>query len=135
LDILDIILLIYEYSWKMALDITLTGNYDSHTITLCGIDLCYARFKGTITGSIHNYDIDFVYRYGNINEYVYYGYIYKYTIDAQVIIKIAIPYCELFDPSEVVVKIEMGNIECMSMDDMDTCVFSEVMPMKGVHDG
>jgi len=114
-------------------NITLVGNYDNHTITIWGISYQCSNFKGSITGPIYNYDIDFVdiVRMAD-NVQCYCGY--KSAIKLR--IQLVITFDEPFDPSEVKTEIAISNTSSnMNFDNMAMCVFKEVMPMKGVHDG
>jgi len=119
----------------MASNLTLTTNYDNHVITLHDVTfLSFDPFRGTITGPIHNHDIDFA--VGGIidaNRHVYFGYFN----DRREKIILIISYDESIGISEWKIKIAIQNVllDGIFVEDMDTCVFNEAMPVKGVHDG
>jgi hypothetical protein len=114
-------------------DMDLIAVYDNHTITIPRDGFEYISFKGKITGPVYNSDIRCqLIGSRTENEDCFCG-----NLDTDgVNIQFVIASDESFDPSGIVAKIAMPNVAFnISTDDMDTCVFSEVMPMKGVHDG
>jgi len=133
-----------------ALTLTLTTNYDNHTITLYDIDPLHLEtlkgtpigpiynaniiFQGVITGPVHNDNLNFRFQYAiSGTKLLFDG---EFGNNMANYITLIISYDEPIDLSEWKMKISMpGELSGMLFDDMETCVFSEVMPMKGVHDG
>jgi len=120
----------------MAQKLTLTGNYRNHTITLYDVDpLRLQEFKGTISGPIHNDNIDFEFDYAlSGTQLLFTGDFYNNIVGY---ITLIIPSDKPIDLSgwETQMAIPGEFSGDIPVDSMGTCVFSEVMPMKGVYAG
>jgi hypothetical protein len=113
-------------------NLNLTTNYDNHVITLH--DVTFSNLnpsKGTITGPVHNHEIDFSH-VAVEKEHLFSG---CFGQECQIVL--VVTYDESVEVIEWKMKIVILNkfSDSFALDDMDTCVFNEVMPMKGVHDG
>jgi len=130
---------------------TLTTNYDKHTITLYDVDPWHLKtFKGTISGPVYNNDINFNINFA-ISETKFFstGSIIGHGSDSIILVitydepidisgwRMRMKYNEPIDISgwRMIIALPGGFLEGVDFDDMDKCIFSEVMPTKGVNSG